>query len=479
MQTSSHPPIVCDLDGTLVCTDTLYESFIKLIKHKPLLLLALPLWLAQGRSQLKAKIAAQVSLDPGALPYRADLLSYLQQEKSAGRRIILATAADERIAQGVARHVGLFDEVWASTPENNLKGTRKLERIRQSLGDDFVYAGDSRADLPVWRAARAAILADVPPSLASQIGDKPIERSFEQRPAGLKDVLKAIRIHQWVKNLLIFVPTLTSFGFMQPGTMLTSAWAFLAFSLTASATYLVNDLWDLDNDRRHERKRHRPMASGRIQIPQALALAAGLLVLGLGLSLTVSKGFAALLLCYLVFTSAYSWHLKTFVLMDAVMLAVLYTLRIIAGAAAIHVALSNWLMAFSVFIFLSLALVKRCAELVSLEQSGKSAARGRDYQTGDLSTLWPLGVGAGMSSVVVLCLFINSPELNARYASPLLLWALPLTLVYWLGRIWIKTSRGEMHDDPIVYALRDRASRWLVAGMTLVVLLAHFIRLDF
>jgi 4-hydroxybenzoate polyprenyltransferase len=253
--------------------------------------------------------------------------------------------------------------------------------------------------------------------------------------------------------------------------------AFLAFSLAASATYIVNDLWDLDSDRLHPRKRLRPFASARLSVLHGLAVAGASLASAFLLAYCVSISFCLMLLAYLALTSAYSWTLKKYVLIDAIMLSLLYTLRILAGAVAIGVATSSWLLAFSVFIFLSLALVKRCAELVSLEKSGLDKAHGRDYRVTDLTVLWPLGVGTALSAVVVFGLFISSPETQTRYATPQLLWLVAIGLVYWLGRLWIKTSRGEMHDDPVVYAIKDDGSRITVAIMLFVMLMAHFFAL--
>jgi 4-hydroxybenzoate polyprenyltransferase len=286
-----------------------------------------------------------------------------------------------------------------------------------------------------------------------------------------------LRVHQWIKNLLLFVPLLTAFSFMEINKLFSMGLAFLAFSLAASATYIVNDLWDLDSDRLHPRKRLRPFASARLSVLHGLAVAGASLASAFLLAYCVSISFCLMLLAYLALTSAYSWTLKKYVLIDAIMLSLLYTLRILAGAVAIGVATSSWLLAFSVFIFLSLALVKRCAELVSLEKSGLDKAHGRDYRVTDLTVLWPLGVGTALSAVVVFGLFISSPETQTRYATPQLLWLVAIGLVYWLGRLWIKTSRGEMHDDPVVYAIKDDGSRITVAIMLFVMLMAHFFAL--
>jgi len=473
---TGHLPIVVDLDGTLTPTDTLIESVIGLVKQSPLNLLRVPAWLLKGRAGFKESVAARAGVSAEHLPYREPLLAWLRDEKSKGRRIVLATAAHRSIAQAVSRHLGLFDEVLATEAGRNLKGEAKLEAIRKKMGAEFVYAGDSGADAVIWKAASAAVLVGVSPGVAASIRrEVAIEREFPGDHVGFAVWLRALRVHQWLKNLLLFVPLLTAFSFLDVGKLGITALAFLAFSLAASATYIVNDLWDLENDRSHPRKRLRPFASARIPIVQGLAVAAAALLVALATALAVSKGFLFMLLLYLLLTSAYSWVLKEYVLVDVLTLSLLYTLRILAGSVAIGIPASSWLLAFSVFMFLSLALVKRCAELVSLDQNGGGAARGRDYRVTDLAVLWPLGVGAALSAVVVFGLFISADETRVRYATPQLLWLVAIGLIYWLARLWIKTSRGEMDDDPLVHAIKDPGSLAAVFAMIVTVLLAHFL----
>lgn len=474
----SRPTLVVDLDGTLTHTDTLVESSLKYLRRSPLNLLRLPWLLLRGRAAFKRAIAAEVRLDATRLPYNAELLAWLRSEKVAGRQVVLATAADASIASSVAGHLGCFDQVLGSDGRRNLRGADKLALIRETVGDDFVYAGDHRADLPIWRAARAAVLVDVSPRVVRALrGGPPIEREFSGLRAGLADWMRALRVHQWLKNLLLFVPLLTAFSFLDPARLSKAMLAFIAFSLAASATYLVNDCWDLESDRAHARKRLRAFASGRIPILRGMGVALVSLLTALLLATFVSRGFLLLLLLYLAMTSTYSWMLKGYVLIDVLTLSLLYTLRVLAGSVAIGVTTSSWLLAFSVFIFLSLALVKRCAELVSLGAAGVETTSGRDYRVTDLAVLWPLGVGAALSAVVVFGLFISADDTRARYASPELLWLVGVGLVYWLARLWIKTSRGEMHDDPLVYALRDYGSRVTIFAMMATMVAAHFLSL--
>lgn len=471
------PPLVVDLDGTVTATDTLVESVVALVKRQPWMLLAVLWWLLAGRAGFKARVAAHVRLPVALLPWRSAFVEWVRTQRATGRRVVLATAAHRQIADDVARELPLFDDVLASSPENNLKGLRKLAAIQALLGPDFVYAGDSRADLPIWAAARAAVLVGASDALSRQVrGQVAVEAEFPPERRDWRLWLRAIRVHQWVKNVLLFVPLLTSFSFgdlHRVGTMLAG---FVAFSLAASATYLLNDLWDLDSDRQHARKRHRPMASGALPVGQGVLASAGLMGVALLIAVLASPSFAAMLVGYVVLTTAYSWVLKSYVLMDVLMLALLYTYRVLAGAVAIDLLVTPWLLAFSVFTFLSLALVKRCAELVALAQAGKAETRGRDYRVSDLVVLWPLGVGASLCSVVVFGLFVGTPQAQAAYGDTSLLWLVGVGLIYWTARMWIKTSRGEMHDDPIVFALKDRGSRIAVLAMAVIPVVAHLLR---
>jgi 4-hydroxybenzoate polyprenyltransferase/phosphoserine phosphatase len=476
---SAASAIVVDLDGTLTPTDTLLESLIQLARRSPVSLLLLPLWLASGRAALKERVAARVHIAVDRLPYREPLLAYLRKERDDGRRVVLATAAHDSIARAVSDHLALFDDIVATREGRNAKGLAKLAAVRAAVGGDFVYAGDSAADIPIWESAQAAILVAVDPGTARRIRKLiPIEMEFPREGATVADWLRALRVHHWLKNLLLFVPLLTAFLFLDTLKLATIGVAFVAFSLVASATYVLNDLWDLESDRAHARKRLRPLASGKIPILHGVLVAACALLAGLSLALTVSYDFVLMLVLYLGLTVSYSWVLKAHVLIDVLVLSLLYTLRILAGSMAIGVTASSWLLAFSAFVFLSLALVKRCSELIALAQAGKESAVGRDYRVSDLRVLEPLGIGSALSAVVVFGLFISASETQTRYAAPQLLWLVGIELTYWLGRLWIRTSRGELHDDPVVDAVTDRTSLLTVIAMVATVVGAYFVDLD-
>jgi 4-hydroxybenzoate polyprenyltransferase len=474
-----EPPLFVDLDGTLIASDSLLECILFCAKQHPLDFLKLPIWLLRGRAHFKACLSAAADgLDVARLPYNEDLCRYLRREKATGRAIYLATAADGQLACRVADHLGLFDGVIASNASENLKGVRKLEAIQKIAGSEFVYAGNSRDDLVIWKEAASAIVVSAPRAVMEQAQrSAKVEKIFPRPAPILREMLEVMRPYQWLKNVLVFVPLLVSFRITDIGSVSSAIMAFIAFSLCASATYVMNDLLDVHSDRHHPRKRFRPFASGQLPILVGL----GLILCGLGLGLSVaaleSIHLLAVVSLYLAITVAYSYYLKTRVMLDVVILAALYAIRIVGGAASIGASMSVWLLAFALFVFLSLALVKRCAELIALKAAGLLKSHGRNYGVEDLTVLWPIGIATAVCSVLVLALYINSGDMPKHYATPSLLWLVTLGLFYWLGRMWIKTARGEMTDDPLVYSLRDFGSRTVIGGMVLMTLAAYFLEL--
>lgn len=467
-------PLYVDLDGTLTPTDTLVESALLLVRRQPLNLLRLLAWLPLGKAAFKRRLAGAVRPDPATLPYHEALVRHLISEREQGRRLVLASAADARIVREVADHLGLFDDVLGTEAQGpNLSRANKraaIEAHARAHGDArWAYAGNSRDDLAVWDGAHEAVAVNAPPAVVKALQRQhPQAQVFEQTPVSLKTVLRAIRLKQWSKNALLFVPLLAAHS-LDPAAWGAVLLAFVAFGLCASATYLVNDLLDLPADRVHRLKRHRPLAAGTIGISQAVLLGVLMIILAFGLAWQVSAGFTAMLVLYTVTTLAYSMYLKRRPLIDVLVLAALYTLRIGAGAVAAHVALSNWLLAISMFLFLSLALVKRCAELEELAAENKPPAPGRGYQVRDLVSLRAMGMAAGFGAVMVLALYIDSHGGRAQYRQPEWLWAAaPLTLL-WVMRIWLKTGRRELHgEDPLQFALRDGFT-WLVVVLVAVI----------
>lgn len=419
---SINETVLCvDLDGTLIKTDILVESALALVKSRPQDILRLPLWLSKGKANLKQKIADAVELDVESLPYNQDFLDYLRQEKAQGRKLVLATATNVKFANQISDHLGIFDQVVASDATENLAGKRKLEKLQGLFPNgNFDYAGNGKTDLAVWRGSQHAILVNPEAGVqkaAMKVAE--IDKVFETKSGGIKDYLRACRLYQWVKNVLIFVPLATAHTVLNLDLMYNAVIGFLCFGLCASSVYVVNDLLDLAADRQHPRKKNRPFAAGSISIKHGLVMAPALLAAGLGLALlTLPAAFCAVLGLYLVLTLLYSVHLKSVVLVDVLVLAGLYTLRIIAGAAAVDVPLSFWLLGFSVFLFLNLAMVKRYSELQGLKEKGDAAsAAGRGYRVVDLETLISLGTSAGYAAVLVLALYVNSDEVKLLTAA--------------------------------------------------------------
>lgn len=454
---SAEVPLVVDLDGSLIRSDMLLETLAACARSAPFTALLAPLWLLSGRANLKARLAAGASVSPEHLPYRKDLLDWLAAERQRGRRVVLATASHESVARSIAGHLGLFDEVMASSGSRNLRGEAKRAALVERFGErGFDYAGDGRADLPVWRSARRAIVLTDTPGLKAAIGrDGDVDLRTAATPSVAGAIFRALRPHQWTKNLLVFVPLLAAHK-LDPGSGLSALLAFVAFSLAASATYLVNDLADLEADRRNAYKRARPFASGDLGLAWGFVLAPAIMAGALLLAAYVSPNLFLAIVAYVVTSIAYTLWLKRFAVLDVIVLASLYTLRVFAGALAIDVEVSHWLLAFSTFIFLSLALAKRHAEIAALADDG--AAPGRGYRAADREIVAIFGASSGFMSVVILSLYVSSADIGRLYRHPAMLWFLLPVMLFWIARVWLLAWRRELHEDPIVFALRDPAS---------------------
>lgn len=460
-------PLCVDLDGTLIRTDLLMECLLGLLKRKPWLVFLVPVWLSQGKGTLKQELANRVDLNVQTLPYQQELLNFLREEYARGRPLMLATASHRKLAERVASHLGIFSKVYATENGINLTGREKRDILVKNYGvKGFDYAGNAKADLPVWAMARQAFVVNPNPNagvLADVTPQCPVSRTFLDPPAGLKPYAKALRVHQWLKNLLVFVPMVLAHQIGEARAWINAAWAFLSFSLCASSVYLLNDLLDLADDRLHPRKRLRPLASGQISIVHGLVLIP-LLLLGAFIIAYewLSPLFLVILAIYYLLTLSYSLLFKAVVLLDTLVLAGLYTLRIIGGTVATHVGASFWLLSFSIFLFFSLALVKRYSELLALRQRGQLTAHGRGYHVEDLTMLLAFGIASGFMAVLVSALYINSEQVKLLYRHPSFLWLVSPILLYWISRIWLITHRGGMHDDPVVFTVKDKGS-WAVA----------------
>ena len=467
-------PVVVSMDGTLIATDTLVEGAFLLLKRDPLSAARILGWLAQGKARLKARIAEEVTLDVAHLPYRSHVLEYLQTARAQGRRLVLATAADARVAKQVGDFLGLFDAVLASDGVLNLAGEQKRRRLVAEFGEKgFDYVGNALPDVAVWRSARTAVVVGGSSGLCRRVAKvTQVGQVIEGRGADPADYVRALRLHHWPKNLLLFAPLVAAHQITDVALLVQTLLALLAFSLCASGVYLLNDLMDLEADRHHPRKRDRPIPSGRVSLNLVLGVLPTLLAASLGLSLMLPWGFVAVVGSYLALNLAYSVYLKTVPILDVLILAGLYILRIIAGSVATEVWLSPWLLGFAMFLFLSLALVKRYAELMTMRAVEGARAKARGYQLDDAELLAALGSGAGYIAVLVLALYIQSETSHVLYARPQALWALCVLLVYWISHVWLIAHRSLMDDDPLVFALRDPASRVVMVLMALVLFIA-------
>lgn len=467
-------PLCVDLDGTLVKSDTLWDSVFALVRQQPAMLLQLPLWVLKGKASFKARVTSAVTLDTAHLPYNRPLLQYLEQQHAAGREIYLATAADTRLAGRIAAEHDVFSGVLGSDGSTNLAGGNKLEAFRRKFADGrFDYIGNALPDIPLLKDSIAPMVANPQFRLRMALrgkGIKPVKEFVDRTPMR-RSVLKAIRLHQWAKNVLIFLPLLLAHNRNLHLAFL-NLLAFLSFSLCASSTYIVNDLLDIEADRRHPKKRLRPFASGDLSIFAGLQVIGLFVAVSLAITFLLPKIFLFWLAAYTASTLAYSLRLKRMVLVDVVLLSGLYTLRILAGSAATDIKISPWLASFSIFFFLSLAIVKRFSELENLRASGAAPRNGRGYLLSDIEQMRSFGTASAYASVVVFTLYINAMGDMQLYHHPKRLWLLAPILILWLSRVWLLASRGQLDEDPVVFALTDRRSMMLGLLAALVVVFA-------
>lgn len=464
--TFNAPPLVVDLDGTLLRSDLLLETGIAFLRSNPLQLFKPFTWLLKGKATLKEGLANGSHIDVTVLPYDPVVIKLIEQERAAGRRIVLATASHVSLARKIADHLQLFDEVEATNGSLNLSSHRKCDLLVEQYGNQgFDYVGNSQDDIAVWACARKAYVVNPERGVEKRAAAQGnVEEVIHSNTSSPKDWVKAMRLHQWMKNILIFVPLLTAHQLTNLSLVLQGLLAFLFFGLCASSVYLLNDLLDLNDDRHHKSKRFRPFASGKLSI--LAGLLAFPLLLGIafiGSAVLLPWEFTATLVGYYILTLAYSLSMKRKMVVDVISLALLYTIRIIAGAFALGLDLTFWILAFSMFMFLSLALVKRYAELREAKHSGRTEkTRGRGYYPDDLEMISSLGASSGYLAVMVLAMYIHDPATTRLYAHPQIIWLACPILLFWISRIWMLTHRGKMHDDPVMFAVSDRTS--IIAG---------------
>ncbi len=471
MMQNDSTPLCVDLDGTLIRTDIMLESFVRAFKSHLYIIFFIPFWLMKGKNHLKMQLAIRSDIDVDNLPYEETFLQYIRDQFSEGRELVLVTGSYEKYANKIAEYLGIFSGVVSTNDSVNLTGRNKAKYLEEKYGQrNFDYAGNESKDGYIWEISRRAIVVNANQKTIDIAKNScEIEKIIDRKKAGIKKYLKAIRIHQWTKNALIFVPILAAHKFTELEGITSTLIAFLAFSLCASATYILNDLLDLDADRIHAYKMKRAFASGDISILSGLIMSFFLFLISIILLFFVPPAFALVLFIYVVTTLVYSFKLKTLPMVDVIVLAGLFTSRVIAGAAASKIDPTFWLLAFSVFLFLSLALVKRASELINLRLNNKEQAKGRGYAVTDLSIVKSMGTSSGYLAVLVLALYIHSQEITKLYINPNMLWFICPLVLFWISRIWLITARGNMHEDPIVFAIKDKGS-WIIAFLAAIVL---------
>lgn len=464
-------PLAVDLDGTLIRSDTLHEGLINLVKSRPLQILSVLRALGAGKAAFKREVTRHGRLNAASLPYNAELLTYLREQKAAGRTIGLFTAADQVVADDVAAHVGLFDMAYGSDGVQNLSGAAKAESIEQHLGPDFAYAGDGDADQPVFARAKSVVLVGPVNQLKDRLPTSTlIEACFPNAEPGLRVWARALRLQHWAKNVLVFVAALLAPPPTPVMGQILLLW--LLMGVLASATYIINDLFDLASDRNHPRKRLRPFAAGAIPVRHGIVAAALMIAGTLLVSLIMPWLCTAVLLAYLVLTITYSFTIKHIPMVDVIVLAGLFTLRVLAGALPLPTAVSPWLLTFSMFFFFGLAVIKRYAELDRLSRTGDGKAKARGYTEQDVPILLTSGISAGFSAIVIFMVYmIDEQYPRSVYAHPGALWTIMPVLLIWTLRLWHLAVHGRMSEDPVVFALRDRTS-WALGATVVIILFA-------
>jgi 4-hydroxybenzoate polyprenyltransferase/phosphoserine phosphatase len=468
----SKKVIIVDLDGTLSLTDTFHESLLLLVRNKLFLLFMIPFWLSSGRAKLKANVAEQTNLDVTLLPYNEALIDWLKDKKNNGEQIVLCTGANEKIARAVAEHLQIFDDVIASNEKINIKGDNKRQLLDERFGEKgYDYVGNSNDDLKVWTGSCNAVIVNASSTVLSQASKvAKVSKIFPPHSITISDWFRTLRVYQWLKNILLFVPLLASHQFDNIQSFSTLIFAFISFSLCASFVYITNDLFDLESDRYHPKKRDRPFASAKLPIMAGVILAPLLVFLSLILGWTIGIEFFVLLILYIVVTIIYSFLIKKIIILDCLTLSALFTLRIFAGAAATSIVVSFWLFVFSIFLFLSLAFVKRYAEIHTQKKIGKIHLHGRGYLVTDAPLIQILGIASGYTAMAVFALYLSSEKVTMLYSQPILLWLAKPLLIFWISWVWLKAHRGELDDDPIMFAIRDKTSLLVFGLITFIFL---------
>jgi 4-hydroxybenzoate polyprenyltransferase/phosphoserine phosphatase len=463
---------ICDLDDTLIKTDLLFESVLKMVRTKPLVSLYLPFWLLRGKAYTKERVAAQVKLDPAHLPYREDILRHVRARRDDGTQVVLASASHQSFVHSIANYCQCFDMAHGSSGSVNLKSENKLKWIKENFEKPFEYIGDSAADIPIWSQASRAVLVNPSKKVLKKIQASGIPHQvFTDNHSTLKPMIKQLRVHQWIKNAILAVPLLAPNKIGQLALWQNVLCGIASFSFLASAVYVMNDMLDVENDRRHPTKKNRPFAAGVLPIRYGLLMMLVLGIASVSLGAILGLEFLTVLALYFGVNLAYSTRFKEVVMLDVVILASFYTMRLMAGSAATSTPISHWLLSFSTFFFLGLAMVKRYTELRRVVGKSQNAMYGRGYGAEDKTPVLVMGISSSMLSILILALYFSSDDVQGLYSNPSRLWALAPLLLYWSGRVWLLANRGDVHDDPVVFAVKDPQS-WVVLGLAAVLVIS-------
>jgi len=453
-------PLLVRNEGVLVETDLLWESFYLLLKRNPFVLIWLPYWLFRGTAFTAQQIMDRVMPSVEYLPYNRQLIGYLQEQHRNGRELVLVTSLSKEYAQRISCHLGFFKSVLS---REELLSTVDPKKSKNDLPDsapvDFVYVCREVEDINLCGNGNVVLVNPDQSTLYTIRNQCNIEQVIVSSKGGLFKYIQAIRVHQWLKNLLVFVPLITAHQIDDPILVLRTILAFFAFSLCASGVYLLNDLIDISDDRKHQKKCKRPFAAATISVKTGTLLIPVFTLSAFGFGLVLGTPFLYILAGYLATTIFYSIWLKKLALVDVITLAFLYTTRIFAGGSAVSIMPSFWLLSFSMFIFFSLALTKRGSELLHAHDLERTKLDGRGYVIDDIKIVYDFGVASGYMSVLVLALYINSDSVRLLYGRPQVIWLMCPMLLYWISRVWLITSRGQMHDDPLIFTVQDRVSQ--------------------
>jgi 4-hydroxybenzoate polyprenyltransferase len=467
-------PLIIDLDNTLLQTDTLDETFFDLVRTNPVALWQLPIKGISGIAAIKAFLAQQSPLEVETWPVNTSLIEFVEAEAVKGRKIVLATAADETIARAVAKKFPFINEIISSDGKKNIKGEAKAEVLKSRFPAGFIYAGDAAADLPIWQASNGKILVNTSKALRKRAEHKGnVLNVFPKQPVNFNILRRSLRLHQWAKNLLVFIPLILGGKAGDASAWLYALMGFFSLGLVASATYIINDLWDLPDDRKHWSKRFRPLASGLLSLRVGVMIALVCLISGFALATYLGPAVTGILALYAAVTLSYSFAFKKIPIVDVLVLACLFTIRLGLGIALTTAIFSPWLLVFSMFVFLSLSMAKRHIEVLKLVEKGLEKIPGRGYYASDSPLTIGIGLAAMLGAILIMTIYLIEDAVPSdHYAAPEFLWAMPLILFLFLGRVWLLSQRGEMYDDPVAFALKDRISLLLGSLMGVNVLAA-------